>query len=359
MSWTALLGWLFAAYALLTGIYILLENRRPQATLAWMLAFVFLPGLGLLAYVLFGRSWKAFAKQSKLLMQDLQADAKPLLAPILSRQDAEIARLEGESASRRKLMMLVRRNSHSALTARNEVEILQDAAAFYPRMMADMEAARHSIHLQYFIWGADAFTERLKAILTAKARAGVEVRLLYDPLGSQAHVNRTYVREMQALGIQMAPTSPLWRLHTISYRNHRKITVIDGAIGYTGGMNIGQEQLDGGKGFDSWRDTQLRIVGEGAAALQTVFMVDWYNAVRENLFFPAYFPAPATAPAAGDVRVQILTSGPDSQWAAIRQLYFFMIMAAQRHVVLQSPYFILDASLAEALTSAALSGVDV
>jgi cardiolipin synthase len=113
------------------------------------------------------------------------------------------------------------------------------------------------------------------------------------------------------------------------------------------------------KQFDSWRDTQVRIVGEGAAVLQTVFMVDWYNAVRENLFSPAYFPTVATQPAEGDVPVQILTSGPDSQWAGIRQLYFFMILTAQRHVFLQSPYFILDASIAEALKSAALSGVDV
>ena len=119
---------------------------------------------------------------------------------------------------------------------------------------------------------------------------GVEIRLLYDPIGSQAYVGRAYVRNMLAAGIRMAPTSPLYRLHTISYRNHRKITVIDGAIGYTGGMNIGQEHLSGGTGFDFWRDTQLRIVGEGAALLQAVFMVDWYNAVRENLFSKPYFP---------------------------------------------------------------------
>jgi cardiolipin synthase len=277
----------------------------------------------------------------------------------LSRQDAEITRLEGESASHRKLMQLVRRNSRSALTTRNRVEILQNAAEFYPRMMEDMEAARHSIHLQYFIWRTDACTARLKEILTAKVRAGVEVRLLYDPVGSHASLSRAYIRDMQAAGVRMAPTSPLYRLHTISYRNHRKITVIDGKIGYTGGMNIGQEHLDGGEGFDSWRDTQVRIVGEGVALLQAVFMVDWYNAVRENLFSTAYFPSHATESTEGDVPVQILTSGPDSQWAAIRQLYSFMIVSAQRHVFLQSPYFILDASIEDALKSAALSGIDV
>ncbi len=348
-----------ALYALVGAVFLISENRRPQATLAWMLVFVFAPGVGLLIYVLFGRDQKAFSKRRKLLLQELRPNALPLLSPVLSRQDAEIARLEGGSASRRRLMMLVRRNSHSALTTRNRVEILQDAAVFYPRMVEDMKAARHSIHLQYFIWTADPFTEGLKEILTAKARAGVEVRLLYDPLGSHAGLSRAYVRDMQGAGVRMVPTSPLWRLHTISYRNHRKITVIDGAVGYTGGMNIGQEHLTGGEGFDSWRDTQVRLTGEAAAVLQAVFLVDWYNAVKENLFSPAYFPGDAAEPAEGDVPVQILTSGPDSQWAAIRQLYAFMIVTAQRHVFLQSPYFVLDADIAEALRAAALSGVEV
>jgi len=126
---------------------------------------------------------------------------------------------------------------------------------------------------------------------------------------------------------------------------------------YTGGMNIGGEQIEGGNGFTFWRDTQVRIVGQGAAVLQAVFAVDWYNAVREDLFSPAFFPE---APRGDDdVPVQILTSGPDSQWAAIRQAYFAMIVSARRHVYMQSPYFILDASLAEALSAAALAGVDV
>ncbi len=348
-----------ALYALGTGVFLILENRRPQATLAWMLVFIFAPGVGLVIYLFFGRDVKAFSKESRLLQQDLEGNALPLLSPMLSHQDAEITRLEGESASRRKLMRLVRCNSNSALTNRNHVAILQNAAEFYPSLMRDMRAARHSIHLQYFTWGADPFTEVLKDILTARARAGVKVRLLYDPIGSHGHLSRAYVRAMQAGGVHMAATSPLYRLHTIGYRNHRKITVIDGAIGYTGGMNIGQEHIDGGRGFDSWRDTQLRMVGEGAALLQAVFMVDWYNAVREDLFAQAYFPKEATELSKGDVPVQILPSGPDSQWAAIRQLYSFMIVSAQQHVYIQSPFFIPDATIAEALMSAALSGIDV
>jgi cardiolipin synthase len=346
-------------YALLTGVFLLMENRRPQSTLAWMLVFFFAPGLGLLVYLLFGRDRKAFSKRRRLLTQDLEATALPLLSPIVARQDAQLVRLETTSASCGKLARLVRRNSLSALTTRNSVEIQQDAAKFYPSLTEDIKSAQHSIHLQYFIWGADSFTEDLKQALINKVRAGVEVRLLYDPIGSQAHVGRRYVRNMLTAGIRMAPTSPTYQLHTIGYRNHRKITVIDGTIGYTGGMNIGQEQIDGGEGFDSWRDTQVRLVGESAAVLQAIFMVDWYNAVRENLFYAKYFPANPSDPAERNVPVQILTSGPDSQWAAIRQLYALMILSARRHVYIQSPFFIPDATLAEALRLAALSGIDI
>ena len=211
-------------YALVTGVFLVSENRRPQSTLAWMLALLFVPGVGLLIYLFFGRDSKAFSKRSKLLMQDLEANALQLLSPILLRQDAELARLERQSVGRKKLATLVRRNSLSVLTTRNRVEILQDAARFYPSLIRDINAARHSIHLQYFIWAVDAFTDGLKQLLIEKARAGVEVRLLYDPIGSQTHIGRRYVRDMVAAGIHMASTSPFYQLHTISYRNHRKIT---------------------------------------------------------------------------------------------------------------------------------------
>jgi cardiolipin synthase len=348
-----------AIYGLVAAVFLISENRRPQSTLAWMLAFVFAPGIGLLVYLLFGRDGKAFSRRSKLLLHDLRPAAVPVLSPVLSRQDEEMESLAHDSALRRRLMMLVRRNSRSALTGRNRVEIQQNADRFYGGLIDDLKAARQSIHLQYFIWAVDPFTDRLRQILIERARAGVEVRLLYDPIGSQAHVGRRYVREMNAAGVRMAPTSPRYRLHTISYRNHRKITVVDGAVGYTGGMNIGQEHLNGGEGFTSWRDTQVRLTGGAVAMLQAVFAVDWYNAVRENLFGAKYFPMKAIEAVDADVPVQILTSGPDSEWAAIRQLYAAMIVSAQRHVRLQSPFFIPDATLAEALTTAALAGVDV
>jgi cardiolipin synthase len=369
MTWTAALGWFFAAYALVTGIYIVLENRRPQATFAWMLLFLVLPGIGLVVYVLFGRDRKAFSRQSKLARQNLKETAAPLLKPLLARQHEEIGRLETQTPVRRRLMSLVRHNSYSMLTTHNHVAIQQDASTFYPNLMEDMRKAQRTIYLQFYIWADDRFTRDLKAILIERASNGVEVRLLYDPLGSLFHLTGRYRRDLNEGGVHVAPVSALYWLHTISYRNHRKIAVIDGQVGYTGGMNIGQEHLDGGPTFDRWRDTQVRLEGEGAAVLQVVFLVDWYNATGEDHFAADHFPllanevAPTATEAAGAsdayVPVQILTSGPDSEWRAIRQLYFAMIMSAQQRVRLQSPFFILDATIAEALRAAALAGVMV
>jgi cardiolipin synthase len=289
-------------------------------------------------------------------------------------QDQEIARLEQQGPVRHRLMRLVRRNSHSALTTNNIVAIQQDASVHYPSLIADIEAARYAVYLQYYIWADDPFTQGLKAILIDAVKRGVEVRILYDPIGSGQKLTRRYRREMRDGGIHMAPASALWRLHTLSYRNHRKIAVIDGRIGYIGGMNIGQEQLDGGGGFDRWRDTQVRIEGDGSTVLQVVFMIDWYNATGEDLFGVERIPVlrrqmqedaaesdvrAHAEPSAARIPTQILTSGPDSEWRAIRQLYFAMIVSAQRRVVLQSPFFILDSTIAEALKSAALSGVRV
>jgi cardiolipin synthase len=345
-----------AIYVIGSCLFLISENRNPQATLAWMLAFILAPGLGLLLYVFFGRDWKAFSRRRKLARQELGPDARPLLAPLTARQDAAISELGTQSTECGKLLRLVRHNSPSLLTTRNEVHIQQDAATFYPNLIEDMKGARHSIHHEYYIWRSDEVTGELAEILAAKSHSGVQVRLL---VGSYAGLHRSYVRAMQRAGVRIVTTSPRYRLHDASYRNHRKITVIDGLVGYTGGMNIGREHLEGGPGFDAWRDTQLRIVGDGVAALQAVFAVDWYNAMKEELFTDEYFPPGTLAAPRGDVPVQIVTSGPDARWAAIRQLYFGMVASARHHVYVQSPYFILDPSLAEALRSAAFAGIDV
>jgi cardiolipin synthase len=150
----------------------------------------------------------------------------------------------------------------------------------------------------------------------------------------------------------------LWRLHTINYRNHRKITVIDGKIGYTGGMNMGEEHLKGAKPYSAWRDTHLRITGDTVSVLQGIFTTSWFNTTKEALTDLRYFPEHGEIPDK-PVPIQIVLSGPDSEWHAIQQQYFLMILSAQEHVYIQSPFFIPNSSIAEAIKVAALSGVDV
>jgi cardiolipin synthase len=241
----------------------------------------------------------------------------------------------------------------------NRLEILQDASQKYPRLLADIEAAQNSIHLLYYIWEEDEFTESLKRLLVRKAKAGVQVRVLVDAHG--AGVSRRYMRELGENGVQMYIYYNYWslyKLHTISYRNHRKIAVIDGNIGYTGGLNISQEHLTGGRFFSSWRDTHLRVEGEAVRALQSIFATSWYNTTAERPDAGAYYP-PMTDFVGEHLPIQITASGPDSQWAAIRQLYFLMITSAERHIYIQSPFFIPDDSILEALKAAALGGIDV
>jgi cardiolipin synthase len=350
-----------AIYAVSAVIFVLLDNRSPQSTFAWTLWFFVFPIGGVLIYLLFGRTWRAFSKENRLMRQDFGLPLLERLRPLVTAQSEAIRVVkEVKDPAYHRLLNLMRRNSLSALTLHNYVEILQDASMKYPRLIEDIRKARHSIHMQYFIWQTDEFTIALKDLLITKAQEGVQVRILYDALGSYGTLKSWYMRALRAGGVALRPYSPIFWLHTFGYRNHRKIAVIDGEIGYTGGLNIGQEHLDGGPNFAGWRDTHLRLEGEAVRILQAMFMVDWYNATKEKLEDPALLPPMAKG--AGKEHyspLQIIASGPDSQWEAIRQLYFFMILSARQAVYIQSPFFILDDSTAEALKAAALSGVAV
>jgi cardiolipin synthase len=350
---------LMTVYTLSVAIFILLDNRSPQSTFAWFFLFFIFPVGGVLLYILFGRSWKAFSRESKLAKQRVGQYLSKALAPLMARQEEEIEKLKLEGhPSYKKLIQLLRRNSYSVLTIHNRLEILQNADQKYPRLIEDILQAHHSIHLEYYIWASDPFTERLKQILINKVKQGVEVRILYDPIGSFLELSPFYVRSMRAGGVKMVPFSSIYKFHTIGYRNHRKIAVIDGKIGYAGALNISQQHLDGPRGFTAWRDTHLRLTGEAVRILQATFITDWFNATYEDLSGDCYFP-PVEEEKNLYLPIHILNAGPDSRWQAVRQLYFFMILAAEHHVYIQSPFFILDESISEALKAAALSGVDV
>jgi cardiolipin synthase len=356
-SWSLLLTILVTGYALSVAIFLLLENRSPQSTFAWLFLLLVFPFGGLLIYLLFGRHRRAFSRQHNLtkLVEGTAVAART--AAVIAAQPAkldELARSKGEYA---RIASMLWRTAQSPLTLENRLEILQDAQEKYPRLMADLRGAVHSIHLLYYEWASDPFTEEVAAVLAEKVAEGVAVRILYDPVGSFTMLRHQHIRRLRSAGIRMHPFSPLYQLHTLSYRNHRKIAVVDGIVGYSGGLNMTEKHLTGPDGFSGWRDTHARVCGEVVPILQGVFATMWHNTTGENLFAPEYFPdRHEDVP---DVPIQVVSAGPDSQWEAIRQSYLAMIAVAEYHVYLQSPFLILDTSVAEAMKTAALAGIDV
>jgi cardiolipin synthase len=349
---------LFAVYAIVVAIFVISENRTPQSTFAWLLVLIAFPLVGLILYFFFGRGSHAFSKEFELARQEMGEDVRPNVQPMLDSQQEYIDRIRTEKPAsyRQKILNLVKQNSSSILTGHNDLEILQDASMKYPRLLEDIKAAQSSVHLNYYIWTEDDFTLQIKEALIERAKAGVEVRCLYDQSGGM--MSEQYRQDLKANGVEIYPYleyKKVGKLTTANYRSHRKIAVIDGKIGYVGGLNLDKEQMDP-PAFDTWRDTHTRSVGEAAWALQISFIVSWFNTTGQQITGKQYFPEVETK---NFMPIQFIQSGPDSQWAAIRQLYFLMIMSAEEKLYMQSPFFIPDVSIMEALKSAALAGVDV
>lgn len=359
MSIIGILAIVFVIYMVISAIFLVLENRIPQSTFAWLLLFIALPGIGLLIYYFLGRDFHAFDKNKYLTRERLGSDllaGLPFLGERKKNLINKIAKERPESY-RKKLLYLGQNNASSVLTAYNKVEILQDATEKYPRLLEDIRQAQHHIHFNYYIWTEDEFTQQVKDALIERAQAGVKVRCLYDAFGGS--MSKKYLQELKDGGVDIhvyLEYRSLTRIHTFNYRSHRKLAVFDGRIGYLGGLNLDKDQIDGGKHFESWRDTHLRITGEAALALQASFVTSWWNTTSERVIESAYFPETEVD---NFSPVQITMSGPDSQWRGIQQLYFYMIMAAEKTVYLQSPFFIPDTSILDALKAAALAGVDV
>jgi len=358
ISPSPLITLIIAIYILVVAIYLITENRTPQSTFAWLFLLLLFPILGVLIYIFFGRGSHTFSQEKKIGREKLAQEFIRDLGPIVDKQQTYIERIASErpASYKKKILRMVEKNSSSILTGCNEVEILQDATQKYPRLLADIRAAQHHIHLNYYIWTEDEFTLQVKEALMERAKAGVEVRCLYDASGGA--MSKQYLQDLTAVGVRILPYMPfrsLKQLHTANYRSHRKIAVIDGRIGYVGGLNLDKEQIEP-PAFDRWRDTHLRMIGEAAHGLQGSFVVSWYMTTGETITGENYYP-PVTVNTF--LPVQLVQSGPDSQWKAIRQLYFQMIVSAEDKIYLQSPFFIPDESILEALKAAALAGVDV
>ncbi|TQR32338.1 cardiolipin synthase [Campylobacter sp. MIT 99-7217] len=361
---------LFFTYVAIITLRMLLENRSPNSILAWFMVLVFLPYVGAFLYIFFGIDWKkSKEKISAKLPEDI---LKKFLSSHLEDENTILKKMKDHKLNT-SLMNLALNTAYTPITTQNEVEIFYEGKMLFDRLLEDLRQAKTSIHMQYYIFRSDTLGKRIKEVLIQKAKEGVDIRLIFDGLGSLFGISAFYKRDLKKHGIKFLyfhdPFFILWT-RFINYRNHRKIVVIDGNIAYTGGMNVGQEYIDGGKEFSSWKDTHLRLVGQACHLLQNIFICDWHNSGGEDLneFFEnieklgdkllnyesKLFPQIHVK---NYLPMQIITSGPDSKWGNIQRMYSKMINLAKKNIYIQTPYFVPDESFLQALENAALSGV--
>ncbi|WP_075982676.1 cardiolipin synthase [Bacillus massilinigeriensis] len=356
---TILVGIIFLVNVLLAAIVIFLERRDAGSTWAWLLVLFFIPGLGFFLYLLLGQN----LTRSRLFQWE---DKKKVgIEQLISSQ---IQQLEGNefefrsdtAKSSRDMIHMLLMNNDAVLTQDNRVKIFTDGQEKFTSLLKDIKSAKNHIHLQYYIFKNDGIGKEVIEALTRKAKEGVTVRILYDELGSRRIPKKAFKNLREAGGEVEVFFPSRFRFFNLrmNYRNHRKLVIIDGKIGYVGGFNVGDEYLGLNKRFGYWRDTHLRITGTAVHAIQTRFILDWNQAsYRHDINYEAnYFPEEDST---GTVSMQIVTSGPDSEWEQIKNGYIKMISSARRSVYIQTPYFIPDASLLDSLRIAALSGVDV
>ncbi len=335
---------------------VLSKRKEPAATLAWILAVVLLPYVGLAAYFMIGApSFRRRARKKRA--------ANDRMAPGLARiedalQQDEACRFDPATLDerRREIMRLGSEVADMPVLGGNAVDIFDDGRAAFPALEAAIAAATDHVHVEYYIFRADATGRRLLALLTERARAGVEVRLLVDGLGSIALSDRDLaaLREAGGRDAVFLPVSLVRRPLAFNFRNHRKIVVVDGRVAFTGGLNVGDEYS--GRRRYAWRDTHMRIEGPSVASLGEVFAEDWNFATGEELTAPRYFPQPRRS---GDVVAQVIDSGPDQPQQSIHRILFSAITLAERRCWLTTPYFVPDPAILVALQCAALRGVDV
>lgn len=337
---------------------LLLEHNRPTKTLAWLLVILFIPVLGLILYLFFGfnyRKEKLFG--DKKVKKNLRIDTqrKEQLKDFNDETQGIVPETENMAFIQNNIKLLLN-NSRTVYSRRNKLKILPGGDQKLAALLTDLDKAQQFIHLEYYIIKNGKFSEAIKENLVRQAQKGVEIRVLYDDVGSW-NLSQDFCNSIQAVGGELAAFMPVrFPLFTsrFNYRNHRKMIIIDGEIAYTGGININDKYLSGKE--RNWRDTHLRLEGEVVKSLETIFMLDWHFATGECLDAAFYFP-----PTKIEVNtlLQVVASGPDTPYPGIMHAYFNAICTAKSFVYIATPYFVPNQSILTALKTTALSGVDI
>ncbi|MFC3209494.1 cardiolipin synthase [Planomicrobium okeanokoites] len=350
---------IFILNIFLAAALVFLERRDASSTWAWLLVLFFIPIAGFFIYLLLGRRLR---KKTLFKWEGrTRVGIENLIAHQMNELHDDTFFFRNDNTKEYKdLIYLHLRNNGAVLTQNNDVQIFNDGRDKFESLIKDIENAKHHIHIQYYIFRLDQLGNRLLEALTAKAKQGVKVRLLYDDMGSRT-LSKRHFKELIRYGGEVETFFPsiLPLINPrLNYRNHRKIVVIDGCIGYIGGFNVGDEYIGLSRKFGYWRDTHLRLEGGALHPLQTRFIRDWNQAsIRQDIEYDEiYFPAIAEK---GTTSMQIVSSGPDEEWEQIKDGYMKLINMADEYIYIQTPYFIPDASFYDAIRVAALSGIDV
>ena len=345
--------WLFlVAYSIIVimaMVRVLMDNRQPAKTMAWMLVLMFVPLLGIVLYIFFGQNTR---KERKIWQQSLDQLTKRSMLEFVEQKDFNIPE------EYRNISNLFMNQSLALPFKNNEVEIYTSGYDFFPSLLMEIGKAEHHIHLDTFIISDDPLGRIVADALIDKARQGVEVRLIYDDVGSWRTPNSFFTR-MRNEGVEVYAFMPVrFPAFTsrVNYRNHRKICVIDGEVGFIGGMNIARRYVQGTV-RQPWRDTHVKITGAAVYGLQRAFLVDWYFVSKILITERSYYPEIIIGQ--NDNLVQVVTSSPTSLWPEIEQGYVRILTNAKHYVYMQTPYFLPTNPILFAMRVAALSGVGV
>lgn len=331
-------------------VHVLMDNRQPAKTMAWALVIYFVPVLGIVLYIFFGINTR---KERLVSERSLNQLTKRSMLEFVVQQDL---RLPEEHKQTIDLFV----NQNLALPFKdNAVDIYTDGYSFFPALLSAISRAEQHIHIDIYIFADDALGFLVSDALIERARHGVEVRVIYDDVGCW-NVSHSFFERMREEGIEVSPFLPV-RFPSftskVNYRNHRKIIVIDGKVGFIGGMNIALRYVKG-TGTQQWRDTMTRIEGGAVYALQRAFLVDWYFVDRTLISNRKYYP-PITLAVSNNCLTQIVTGGPITPYPEIMQGYLRVILAARRYIYIETPYFLPTDPVLFAMKTAALGGIDI
>lgn len=366
--WPVLSAVLYAmnmCIAVYASVSMILRKQDPVKTLSWTAVMILLPYIGIILYLTFGQNYRKKKMFSRKGLADLKT-RKEICADEKDALDSCPEFLSGDLAPFKKLIYQNLRNSYSLIDFNKGIEFCFDGKSALDAMYNAILKARNHIHLQTYILENDRIGNKFISLLMEKAQSGVEVRLMYDDVGSGG-IGKSLRKQMKAAGIEVLVFSPVhffMPMSKINYRNHRKILVVDGDTGFLGGVNIADRYYYGTE-KGSWRDTQIKITGESVFSLQASFLLDRYFVLNHRLHYSKkYYPnikigKKTLSVQNKDVYSQIISSGPDSDWAGIMQCFFTAITSAQSRIYIGTPYFTPNSTILNAIKVAALGNIDV